>query len=133
MQGAWTLRVSDRAAGDAGVLESWTLHLTTPPPPTGADGLPGPVTALRAAAPNPFNPRTTIAYRLKEDGAVALDIFDLAGRRVRTLVSERQPAGPGQAVWDGAGDDGRQVAAGVYFARLRAGGVESLHKLSLVK
>ena len=91
------------------------------------------VTRITGNTPNPFNPRTAIAYELAADGSVTLEIFDLAGRRVRTLVSAAQTAGPGRTVWDGTGDDGRQVAAGVYFARLRAGGVESLHKLSLVK
>ena len=112
--------------------DGWILCLKTD---GGVSGLPVPVAATRITGntPNPFNPQTEIAYNLADDANVRLEIFDLAGRRVRTLVSSHQSAGNRRAVWDGSGDDGRQVAGGLYFARLRADGVESLHKLSLVK
>jgi len=100
----------------------------------GVSGVPAvSLTGIVGNTPNPFNPRTTIAFNLAAEGQVNLEIFDLAGRRVRTLMSEVLPQGPGSTVWDGTGNNGRPVAAGIYFARLRADGVESLHKLSLVK
>jgi hypothetical protein len=85
------------------------------------------------AAPNPFNPRTTIAYELAAAGPCELAIFDLQGRHVRTLVDAERSAGPGETVWDGLDDAGRGVAGGVYLARLRADGIQDLIKVTLVK
>jgi len=112
--------------------DGWVLCVKTS---AGTSTVPGAaqVTGITGNAPNPFNPLTEIAYSLAADGRVSLEIYDVAGRRVRDLVSATLTAGPKVARWDGRSDDGRQVAAGVYFARLRSGGTESLHKLSLVK
>jgi len=76
------------------------------------------VNALAPARPNPFRGETTLDYALSKEGPVDLVVFDLNGRRVRTLVAGTRPAGPGAARWDGTGDDGRPAAAGVYFVRL---------------
>lgn len=86
-----------------------------------ADRGPSPVARaeLGANAPNPFNPVTRIAWSVPEGGArVSLAVFDLAGRRVRTLVDRRAPAGGHIANWDGTDDNGRPAASGVYFYRL---------------
>ncbi len=83
-------------------------------------------TRLLAPHPNPFNPTTTIAYTLASDEAVALRVYDAAGRLVRTLVDEERSAGPHDVVWDGTTDDGARAASGVYFVRLEtAADVES--------
>ena len=68
--------------------------------------------------PNPFNPATTIRYDLPQEGYVDLVIYDLLGRKVRTLVSDRVATGFHQAMWDGSNDLGNQVSAGVYLYRL---------------
>ncbi len=89
---------------------------------------------LRQNAPNPFNPRTEIAYDLPADGAeVVLAIFDAMGRRVRTLVDGFQAGGTHTVAWDGMDDGGRLQPAGVYFARLRAGDAQQTIKMSLVR
>jgi hypothetical protein len=88
---------------------------------------------LVSAAPNPFNPRTTITFALAQDGPCELALFDLQGRRVRTLVSGHRAAGTLTEVWDGEDDRGRRAASGVYLARLQAGGVQDLLKVTLVK
>jgi len=74
-----------------------------------------------AAAPNPFRGATELAYTLASDADVRLEVFDLAGRRVRTLQSGRVTAGTHRAAWDGRDDRGASLAAGVYMARLRRG------------
>jgi len=84
-------------------------------------------------APNPFNPRTTIRYELAAAGDVRLDVYDLAGRRVRTLVAERQEAGRHAAVWDGRDDAGRPGATGVYLVRLRTAAGSDQRTVTLVK
>ena len=62
-----------------------------------------------------------------------LEIFDLAGRRLGTLVDGERPAGAQVAAWDGRDDEGRAVAAGIYFVRLTTPTVTDLHKITLVK
>ncbi len=84
-------------------------------------------------APNPFNPRTTIRYELAAAGEVRLDVYDLAGRRVRTLVNGRQEAGPQRVVWDGRDDAGRPGATGVYLVRLRTASGDDRRTVTLVK
>jgi hypothetical protein len=90
-------------------------------------------TALAPPFPNPFNPRTSLGFVLARGGAARLEIFDLAGRRVRTLVDESLAAGQHERVWDGAGEDGRRLPSGAYLARLTAGGVVEVRKLLIAK
>jgi hypothetical protein len=90
-------------------------------------------TALLAGEPNPFNPRTEIRFELAAPGRAELAVHDLAGRRVRTLVAEKLPAGRASVTWDGRDDAGRELPSGVYLCRLRAGGTADMLKLSLVK
>jgi hypothetical protein len=98
------------------------------------DEIPVPqATRITAATPNPFNPQTTIAFEMKQDGPCHLALYDLQGRLVRTLVAEHRAAGPGEAVWDGLDDQGSRAASGVYLARLRAAGTTDLLKVTLVK
>ncbi|MFH1682028.1 MAG: FlgD immunoglobulin-like domain containing protein [Candidatus Eisenbacteria bacterium] len=90
-------------------------------------------TALRANAPNPFNPQTTIPFSLAEEGRVELVVYDVGGRLVKSLVSGAMPAGEHRAAWDGTDAAGRPVGAGVYLCRLETG-TEKLHrKMVLVK
>ena len=72
-------------------------------------------------APNPFAGATELCFALPTAGDVDLAVFDVAGRRIRTLVAGRLDAGIHRLVWNGADDAGRPAGAGVYFARLRAG------------
>lgn len=101
--------------------------LTTP-----ADETPG-TTELFANYPNPFNPSTTIRYRVASAGRVHMQVFDAAGRRVRVLVDEEQAAGNHDVQFDGRDEAGSTVASGVYFYRLDAGGVTQTRKMVLLK
>lgn len=74
--------------------------------------------ALGRARPNPFDPITTIPFRLDQDAEVRIDVWDLRGRLVRQLVSGRTPAGDHQVVWDGRDDEGRTLTNGTYFYRM---------------
>ncbi len=76
------------------------------------------VTVLHQNMPNPFNPRTTIAFDLAEAGRVRVRIFSIDGALVRTLVDEEFAAGRYQKIWDGKDRSGRGVASGAYFFRL---------------
>lgn len=73
---------------------------------------------LAQNVPNPFNPETLIRYRLAASRHVKLEVFDLLGQRMATLVDERQPAGEHQARWEGRNAAGKPAASGVYLYRL---------------
>ena len=75
--------------------------------------------ALRAAHPNPFNPSTTIPYDVGVAGAVALEIYDCAGRVVAVVENRHREPGAYEVVWDGMDDRGNAVPSGVYVVRLR--------------
>lgn len=105
---------------------------------TGVDDDPPPAQApagvrLLAAAPNPFNPRTTIRFELPAAGTVRLAVHGLDGRLVATLVSGELLAGEHEAVWDGRDRAGRPAASGVYICRLEAGGVVRAQRVALLK
>ena len=78
--------------------------------------------ALHPARPNPFTGQTALHFDLPAGGRVSLDIYDVAGRHVRSLASGTWPPGFHVVQWNGASSDGRPLAAGVYFTRLVAPG-----------
>jgi hypothetical protein len=79
--------------------------------------------------PNPFNPTTTISFSVTQnavsgsDGSsfVTLDIYNLKGQKVKTLVNEVLPAGEHSVVWDGKNANNKAVASGIYFYNLKVG------------
>jgi len=79
------------------------------------------INAFAHGAPNPFHGATTFAFSLAQPGPVTLTIYDVGGRRVRSLLQDARPAGPHQLTWDGRDDGGANVASGVYLARLSIG------------
>ncbi len=90
-------------------------------------------TALNSAYPNPFNPSTTLSFSLKEQGDVNLDIYNQKGQKVRSLISGSLSAGEHQIVWHGTDDQGRQVASGLYFYRMKSGKYSSTRKMIMMK
>lgn len=90
-------------------------------------------TRLERNHPNPFNPTTTIPYRIASSTRVGLSIYDAAGRLVRQLVNETQPPGDYAVTWNGRDDAGRFLPSGVYFCRLLAGGSAQTRKMVLLK
>ncbi len=85
--------------------------------------------SLTQNRPNPFNPGTQIDYALPQGGNVTLVIYNVIGRTVRVLVDSYEGAGYRQVVWDGTDQSGREVASGVYFYRLSAGGFSEIRKM----
>lgn len=83
--------------------------------------------------PNPFNPLTTIRFDLATAGAVRLAVFDVCGRRVRTLLDGSLAPGSHAVDWDGRDEDGRDMGSGVYLARLECGGRTSVARMGLVR
>lgn len=91
------------------------------------DELPRPSLTL-AAAPNPFNPATTLSYVVPQSGPARLTIHDLAGRRVDTVLDGDLPAGAGEVTWRPRG-----LSSGVYLARLTAGETEAVARVVLAR
>jgi DNA/RNA endonuclease YhcR with UshA esterase domain len=83
--------------------------------------------------PNPFNPKTTIAFNLTDPGDVTLGVYDVAGRRVVTLLDRHMDAGTHMVHWDGRTSDGERAASGVYFYKLAAGEERTSRKMVLLK
>jgi len=81
---------------------------------------PAPYTRLDTPRPNPFHARTELRYVTAYAGRVVLEVLDVQGRMVRTLVDEVRPAGEGHATWDGTDLRGFPMRHGFYFVRLRA-------------
>jgi hypothetical protein len=89
---------------------------------------------MHAPMPNPFNPQVTLRFELPhQTDFVALEVFDVAGRRVRTLSATSLAPGAHEFTWNGADDAGRRVSSGMYIARLRAGDEQASHRLMLVE
>ena len=88
---------------------------------------------MHRAVPNPFNPSTELAFELTGAGSVTLDIFDLSGRRVRTLIDATYPSGLHHVRWDGLDSAGASAASGVYLARVRSGEHVDSQRLVLLK
>jgi hypothetical protein len=89
--------------------------------------------ALHQNYPNPFNPVTTIQYDLPENSQVQVAIYDMLGRKVRTLVSGFENAGFKAVQWQGRNDFGRSVGAGVYIYQIQAGDFLQTRKMILLK
>jgi len=89
--------------------------------------------ALFQNQPNPFNPETEISYYLPEGCEVKLTIYNILGRRIRTLFDGYQNVGTNTIIWDGKDDQGNQVSSGIYFYRLQAGEFNQTRKMNLLK
>jgi hypothetical protein len=88
---------------------------------------------LHSNYPNPFNPSTTISFELPRHDHVTLDVFNVLGQRVKTLLDVTLPAGSHQIEWDGRDSRGYPVASGLYLYRLKAGSTFQSRKMLLLK
>ena len=118
--------------------ETWAFF--TNPTPGAPNLAPAPVPAaepagptLRAAFPNPFNPRTTVAFDLPRPAHVRLSVHDARGSLVAVLVDADRSAGTHQASWNGLDKHGNAVAAGVYLLRMTAAGQIRTQRVVLLK
>lgn len=89
------------------------------------------LTRVSSAFPQPFRSRTTVEIYMAQEGVARVDVFDVTGRRVRTLAADRLGVGAHAIVWDGRDGRGVDVSAGVYLVQLRTGGVR--HALKVVR
>jgi photosystem II stability/assembly factor-like uncharacterized protein len=83
--------------------------------------------------PNPFNPTTTIRYTLSNSGPVSLDIYNILGQNVRTLVKERQQIGSYSITWDGKDNHGILLSTGIYYYQIQVNNFRSVKKMTFIK
>jgi hypothetical protein len=125
----WSVQALDACfAGSAFAAEQVHDAVTgvADPPPTMAF-------ALRQNDPNPFNPRTTIRFEMKLPAHALLQVFDVAGRLVTTLVNEERSSGTQEVIWQGKDSNGKQVATGVYLYKLRTADFVETRRMVLLK
>jgi flagellar hook assembly protein FlgD len=83
--------------------------------------------------PNPFNPETTIRFEIPEAADVNVEVYDILGTRVSTLVQQRLNAGSYAVRWNGGTNTGARAASGVYLCRMEASGYRAVVKMLLMK
>lgn len=91
------------------------------------------VTSLRGNYPNPFNPNTLISFNLKSADDVNIDIYNVMGQKITTVANGYYDAGEHNVDWNGDDGEGRPVASGVYFYKMKAGRYTSTKKMILMK
>ncbi|HAD81511.1 MAG: hypothetical protein A2509_10485 [Candidatus Edwardsbacteria bacterium RIFOXYD12_FULL_50_11] len=127
---------SDAASNAFGWLVD-DVYLKVKPFPSGVAGAPGEMAvgifALDQNRPNPFRGQTAIKYQLPSQSPVRLNVYNISGQLVRTLVDAKQLPGYYNIAWNGRDNSGRPVSAGVYFYRLNAGDVDLTRKMVLLK
>ena len=123
----------DDAAGTTQATSTFTAGEDVPVSVAAGERIPARKVHIRNI-PNPFNPFTTIKYEVTSPGGlVTVDIYDVRGRVVKSLVFERAIAGERSVVWDGRNDADREVSSGVYFSVLRAGAQKAVARMVLLK
>jgi hypothetical protein len=90
-------------------------------------------TALRGNYPNPFDEATTLEYTLSEERSVTMQVYNVLGQQVETLVDETKRAGLHTVTWTGTNRYGERVGSGVYFVRMEAGSTRETQKVVLVR
>jgi len=112
---------------------TWLLDEIDPPATAVRNRATTPAFSLAAVAPNPFDAETSVRWDLSRSARVRVDVFDVAGRRVTTLLDSQRAAGLGEARWNGRDHAGRSVAAGVYFIRVNAMGETRTRRAVIIR
>ena len=89
--------------------------------------------SLNSNYPNPFNPTTNFSFSLAEAGNTTIEIFNVLGQKINTLVDEYMPAGEHTVIWNGTNGAGQQVSSGVYFYKITSGDYTETKKMSLLR
>ncbi len=122
---------ADPSRSHGATADEWGRFSLALPGAAGTSSLPRRTTLLQNY-PNPFNPSTVIPYQLSTQAHVRLEVFNVLGQLVATLVDQEVSAGVYTAIWRGTDGAGRAVAAGLYFYRLRGGDLSETRRMVLV-
>ncbi|MBD3169061.1 MAG: T9SS type A sorting domain-containing protein [candidate division Zixibacteria bacterium] len=122
----------DRETSDVMIWINATVSPTSVDDPKDDEILPAQV-SISQNYPNPFNPSTTIDYTLPSASKVNIEVFNLVGQKVKTLVDANVQSGVHSVTWDGTNDNGSKVSSGVYFYRLSADDETIVKRMTLMK
>ena len=129
--GDWILRIYDRATGNTGVLKHWSMKVILSTNPLGFTNLNNGIPvkfSLSQNYPNPFNPATSFEFSVPQKSFVNLEIFDVLGRKIETLINGELKPGTYKTEWNAS-----KYPSGVYFYRLAAGSISETKKMILLK
>jgi subtilisin-like proprotein convertase family protein len=130
INGNWVLTITDGAATNTGTLLSWGIRFNNSilvNYNNTSGNIPGKFN-LEQNYPNPFNPVTKIKFEVPSSELVKLVVYDLLGRKVKTIVNERMNAGIYEYEFDGS-----SLSSGIYFCKMEAGSFTSIKKMILIK
>ncbi len=119
---------SVKAVSESEASETVSVELTS-----GGNETAPAVNGLSGNYPNPFNPTTTISFSVKEDGPVKLEVFNLRGQKVKTLINDSRKAGNHKVLWEGTDNSNRSVASGFYMYKMSTKNYSSTKKMLLMK
>ncbi|MCK5052270.1 MAG: T9SS type A sorting domain-containing protein [Candidatus Cloacimonetes bacterium] len=108
--------------------DAWFINLRE-----GSEMIPEIIEFSASNYPNPFNPETTIAYSLPNDGMIELRVFNIRGQLVKTLVKGEQLAGSYETVWNGKDNNEKSVSSGIYFYKLSTKDDTIMKKMLMLK
>ncbi len=83
--------------------------------------------------PNPFNPKTTIMFDIGIAGKVRVEIFNVKGQKVKTLINEKMEVGKHSVIWEGRDRDNKSVSSGMYFYKISVNGDQRISKMIMLK
>ena len=83
--------------------------------------------------PNPFNPTTTISFEIAEAGKTQIEIYNVKGQKVKTLLDDAMEMGEHSVIWNGTNSNNKQVASGIYFYKVSVNNTEQIKKMILIK
>jgi hypothetical protein len=91
------------------------------------------VFALHQNYPNPFNPTTNITFEVTGTELVNIEVFDILGKKIKTLVNDEFSAGSYTVDWDGRSENGFQLSSGVYVYKMNAGDFTQIRRMVFMK
>jgi len=135
-EGTWEIWIRDFSSGIAGTVNICGLRIGFPPSTSGVEvtqpNSPA-ETFLASAWPNPFTSTASLRFGLARSENIHLAVYNVLGQQVAVLADGEHPAGYYELAWDGKGNDGRSVASGIYFCRLRTGRFITTQRMVLMK
>jgi subtilisin-like proprotein convertase family protein len=133
--GPWEMFCFDPFQGESLTWYTWRIEVIANSSGIGeqqAGGLPKDY-AICAVYPNPFNSETAIKLAIPKPSQIRLEVYDICGRKVKTLISGSVEAGYQRIIWDGTGLGGEKAASGIYLIRLAAGERQFTRKAVILK
>ncbi|MDY6915024.1 MAG: T9SS type A sorting domain-containing protein [Candidatus Cloacimonadota bacterium] len=130
---SWGSYIQANGLNNGGIIKYASLKIVFPEDGSTQPSVVPVAGRLSQNYPNPFNPETTINYEMTQPGNVTIEIYNIKGQKIKTLVNSTKDAGEHSVVWNGRDESGNSVSSGVYFYKMQAGKYTSTKKMILMK